>query len=107
MEQIYINLTAHTINEVTTGLMIPRSGIIARVKQETYTYAEHAGVPVYKSVFGEVQGLPEEKKGVMYIVSALTLNAIPSHRKDIVAPGNLQRDENGQPVGCVGFRAKD
>lgn len=106
MEQTYINLTAHTINEVTTGLEIPRSGIIARVKQETYTHTEHAGIPVYKSIFGEVQGLPEPKEGVMYIVSALTLNAVPSGRTDVVAPGNLQRSEDGKPIGCVGFRAK-
>lgn len=106
MVQTFTNLTAHTINEVTTGINIPRSGIIARVKQTTLKSAEHAGVPIYTSEFGEVEGLPEPVDGVIYIISALTLNAVPPHRKDVVAPGNLQRDENGQPVGCVGFRAR-
>lgn len=106
MTQTYINLTAHTINEVTTGTDIPRSGIIARVKQSTEKSAEHAGIPIYTSTFGNVEGLPAPKEGVIYIISALALNAVPADRTDVVAPGNLQRNEQGQPVGCVGFRAR-
>lgn len=107
MEQKFINMTAHTINEVTTGMEIPRSGIIVRVKQNTVKAMTHADVPVFKSTFGEVEGLPEPQEGVIYIVSALALNAVPLSRKDVVAPGNIQRDENKQPIGCVGFRAKE
>lgn len=106
MTQTFVNLTSHTINEVTTGLEVPRSGIIARVKQSTVKSAEHSGVPIYTSEFGEVEGLPAPQEGVLYIISALTMNAVPANRTDVVAPGNLQRDENGQPVGCVGFRGR-
>ena len=31
----FINLTSHTINEITTGLAIPPSGRVARVKAST------------------------------------------------------------------------
>lgn len=98
----FINLTSHTINEVTTGTEIPVSGIIARVKSSTVKVAEHAGMPIYASTFGDVEGIPESQEGVIYIVSSLVLSA--TDRKDVVAPGNLQRNEHGQPVGCVGFR---
>ena len=99
----FINLTSHTINEVTTGLAIPASGRVARVKSSTIKAGEHAGVPIYSSTFGEIEGLPEPVDNVIYIVSALALNAVPD-RADVVAPGNLQRDEKGQPIGCCGFR---
>jgi hypothetical protein len=99
----FINLTAHSINEVTSGLTIPASGRVVRVKSSTTKVAEHAGSPIYTSVFGEVEGLPEPVDGILYIVSALALNACPN-RIDLVAPGNLMRNPEGQPIGCVGFR---
>lgn len=99
-----INLTAHTINEVTTGAVIPTSGRVARVKTSTIKDTEFLGYPIFKTTFGEVEGLPEPEEGVMYIVSALCMNACPD-RKDLLAPGNLMRNEQGQPVGCIGFRS--
>ena len=100
----FINLTSHTINEITTGLAIPPSGRVARVKASTIKSAEHAGVPIYSSTFGDVEGLPVPKPDVIYIVSALALNAVPTNRTDVVSPGNLQRNEHNQPIGCCGFR---
>jgi len=99
----FINLTAHGINEVTTGLVIPTSGRVARVKSSTVKVGEHGGVSIFTSTFGEVEGLPEPQTDTIYIVSALCLNAI-TNRTDVVAPGNLIRDEHGNPSGCVGFR---
>lgn len=101
-----INLTAHTINEVTTGNAYKTSGIVARVKSTTTKEASYDNCPIYKSVFGEIEGLPEMKEGIIYIVSSLALNAVPLNRTDVVAPGNLQRNEHGQPIGCVGFRTR-
>ena len=98
----FINLTAHTINETTTGREFPPSGIVARVKQSTEIVKRHDDIPLYASEFGEVVGIPEPKEGVMYIVSALTKQA--TDRPDVVAPGNAQRDENGDVIGCCGFR---
>lgn len=100
------NLTPHSIREVTTGQTIPPSGIIARVKSSTVKVAEHSLAPIYASTFGEIEGLPEPKEGTVYIVSSLALNAVPLERQDVVSPGNLQRDQNGIPIGCVGFRIR-
>jgi len=99
----FINLTAHQITEVTTGVTIPPSGRTARVKSSTTKVGEHAGSPIYTSTFGKVEGLPEPQENTMFIVSALCLNACPE-RTDLVAPGNLLRNEYGNPIGCVGFR---
>ena len=100
----FINLTAHTINEIITGLTIPPSGRVARVKASTIKSAEHAGVPIYSSTFGAVEGLPEPQPNIIYIVSALALNAVPTNRTDVVSPGSIQRNEHNQPIGCCGFR---
>lgn len=98
----FVNLTPHTINEVTTGQSFAPSGIVARVATRKSKLYEHAGIPVYKTELGVVEGLPDPVKDTIYIVSALTLNKCGS-RSDVVSPGNLQRDEKGQPIGCLGF----
>lgn len=98
----YINLTAHPINEVLSGMVIPKSGRIARAKQSTYKVAEHAGIPIYASKFTGVDGIPEPQPDTIYIVSSLVLNA--TTRPDVVSPGNVQRDEFDKPIGCIGFR---
>jgi hypothetical protein len=102
----YINLTTHDLVEVTSGMVIKPSGTIARVKQSTTKVATHATIPIYSSIFGDVEGLPDPVEGTIYIVSSLTMNAIDSTRIDVVSPGNLQRDTAGKPIGCVGFRTR-
>ena len=104
MKKVIINLTSHTINETTTGAEIKPSGTIARVKTSTTKVGEHDGCPIFTSTFGEIEGLPDPKPNTLYIVSALAFNAIPKHRLDVVSPGNVQRDQNGNIVGCFGFR---
>ena len=103
--QEFINLTTHPITEVISGKVFEPSGSIARAKQSTIKSHEHNGCPIYKTKFEGIDGLPEPREGVVYIVSALAMNAIPT-RPDVVSPGNLQRDSNGKPIGCVGFRAQ-
>ena len=101
-----VNLTSHTLNEITTGTDIPPSGVVVRVNQTNTKSAEYAGIPLYTTVFGDLEGLPEPQKDVLYVVSAMALNAVPANRTDVVAPGFLKRDERGNPIGCVGFRTK-
>jgi hypothetical protein len=98
----FINLTPHTINEVTTGLNIAPSGIVARISTSKKRVAEHCGVPIFHTSLGELEGLPEPVDGVVYIISALALNTVKD-RLDVVSPGNLQRNEQGKPIGCLGF----
>lgn len=100
----YVNLTSHTINECTTGTIIPRSGVVARVQSTTEHVATHAGCPIFIPTLGAVQGLPEPVEGTIYIVSSLTLEAIPKHRRDVVSPGNTQKSPEGKIIGCMGFK---
>ena len=99
----FVNLTPHTINEVVTGLEIPPSGTVARVAASSTVVDNINGVPIYTTTYGDVVGLPDSQPGVYYVVSGAVLAARPD-RKDLLAPGELVRDNNGQPIGCKGFR---
>ena len=82
---MFINLTPHEIYETVTGLRIPTTSV-ARVRQCSREIAVI--------------------DGVIYIVSALALNAVPADRTDVVAPGNAVRNELGIVIGCAGFRCR-
>ena len=60
-------------------------------------------VPIYRTEYGAVSGLPEPKKGVGYIVSLLVAQALPE-RSDLFSPGELVRDDQGRPIACRGLR---
>jgi len=100
-----INLTPHAIKEVNSGRTFEPSGTVARV---SVTYEKVAdmdgGIPLYRAKYGAVEGLPEPQPGTVYIVSGLVFEA--TDRPDVIAPGNLVRDEQGRPVGCDGFKVK-
>lgn len=103
---MFVNLTPHQIDEQTTGLSIPSTGT-ARIKMQSRVIDTVEGVPLYHSYYvGNLEGLPEPVEGVIYIVSALALNAIPADRTDVVAPGDAVRDETGRVIGCKGFRCR-
>ena len=107
MKTEFVNLTSHTITEVTTGTIIPRSGIVARIKAATNKVTKHNEIPVYQTIFGEIEGLPEPKENTIYIISALALNAVPKNRTDVVSPGRVCKSEHGEIIGCIGFRKPD
>lgn len=60
------------------------------------------GVDLYRPVFGEVTGLPEYSEGVYLLVSAMVREALPL-RHDLVSPGQLLRDGDGNVIGCLGL----
>lgn len=101
-----VNLTPHAINivcENATRTIVP-SGVVARVSTVSVQVGEIDGFPIYQTQYGELEGLPEPKVDTMYIVSAMTAAAAKAAgRDDILSPGELIRDENGQPVGCRGL----
>jgi len=103
----YVNLTNHTITELTSGKVIPRSGIVFRVNtSKTLVSTCEDGIQFFKMDSEIISELPPKKDDTIYIISALALNSIPNNRQDIVAPGNVQKDEHGQVTGCWGFRLK-
>lgn len=100
-----LNLTPHALNihsldgSVKT---LPPSGQVARCSSTTTQVGEFDGLPLFSTTFGDVVGLPDPQDGVLMVVSALVRQAVP-HRKDVVSPGELVRDADGNPVGCKGL----
>jgi hypothetical protein len=102
-----INYTPHAINVVvsdTTSVAFPPSGKVARVTSTSTPAGSLAGIPCFTSTFGEVEGLPAPEEGVKIIVSGMVLDATKGKRFDLIAPGELLRNAEGQPIGCKGFR---
>lgn len=96
-----LNYTPHTVN------IILESGEIynflsvgnARCVQTTVQVGEINNIPITSTEFGEVEGLPQEQKGIYYIVSRLILQALPQ-RRDLLVPNEVVRDEKGKIIGC-------
>ena len=106
-----INLTPHEVTiydeSGNVRLRIPPSGQVARVKPVQVKVGEVNGIPVFKTEFFEVEGLPDPQPNTIYIVSLLVLQACP-HRKDLVAPdtspSGAVRDSEGRIIGTRGFQ---
>ena len=116
-----VNLTPHPIticdDNCSPVLTLPPSGMVARVKQERRlakvlqviqrlddeVTMDVVMVPVVEATYGEVEGLPGPKRGVVYVVSSVVLEALKGQRDDVVAPdtgpGSVCRDENGRIIG--------
>ena len=91
-----INLTPHAINIVEYG-EIPASGLIARVTTKIVPSGCIAGLPVVRTEFGEVTGLPK-LDGVYFIVSSIVKSA--ANQENLLVPGELVRDDKGNITGC-------
>lgn len=102
----FLNLTPHTINILDRNdqevMVIPAYGVIARCQQREEIVMTIEGIDVSRQNFGDVECLPEPQENIYYIVSRLVAMAAPD-RHDLLIPGPLVRDENGQPRGCRGL----
>jgi len=107
-----INLTPHDINIVIVEggdkITVPPSGIIARVSSNQKEVFKINNIPVYQTVFGEVENLPEPQNDTIYIVSTMVLSALEKagiDRTDVVAPNTINAiRENGQVVAITSFQ---
>ena len=100
----FINLTPHAVNVVLPNgeeLVIISTGI-ARVAETTTQIGELDGIPLFKSTYGQVQGLPEPAPNTVYIVSKMVTDALPQ-RRDLFIPAVTVRDEQGRIIGCKGL----
>lgn len=97
----FINLTPHDITIVKEGgnIVIPASGNVARVETIKDTVGYIDGIPIHKTRFGEVVGLPDPADDTMCIVSLATAKAA-SGRRDLVVTDDAVRDNNGRIIGC-------
>ncbi|WP_053958111.1 hypothetical protein [Sulfobacillus thermosulfidooxidans] len=100
-----INLTPHAIHFMAneTTLTIEPCGTVARcaVTRHVTGYLTIQGVtiPVTRTQFGAVEGLPNPAPDTLYIVSALVAQACPD-RDDLVIPDDTVRDDAGRIIGC-------
>ncbi len=106
-----INLTPHALNIHTdcNGVInLPPSGDVARVSMSSKPNGflpcndSSVGIPLFKTSYGEVNGLPDPVDGIAYVVSGMVSASVS--RADVFSPGDLIRDESGKPVGCKGLK---
>ena len=96
-----INLTPHAITLVCGKLpmTIPSSGVVARVSSHTEVIGNIGDIPITRTAYSAVEGLPEPEEDTIYIVSALVAQRVPE-RGDVFIPNESVRDENGRIIGC-------
>jgi len=103
-----MNFTPHPLNLMPAGptgpvVTIPPSGQVARcatsrVQVDTIT-VDGVTIPVNRTQFGEVTGLPDPQPDTIYIVSAVVAQAVPD-RTDVFIVDDAVRDEQGRIIGC-------
>ena len=110
-----INLTPHSIvivleddDGVQTLVPIPPSGEVARIATETEEVTpiyldDGTIIPVKRTSYTGIAGLPPQQPQVGYIVSRIVCDKVRAERYDVFAPGDLVRNAEGQPVGCLGL----
>jgi hypothetical protein len=104
-----INCTLHPVVIVGDGgqrTALQPSGQVARIatrqRQIATIPVNGVPVPVFATEYGDVEGLPAPELGTYFVVSRLVLQACPN-RHDLLAPGDLVRDSNGNVIGCKGL----
>lgn len=101
-----VNLTPHAVNFITADgvqVNVAPEGIIARLEQHDVFSRWIGRIPVYKTEYGQVQNLPDPQPDTIYIVSGMVLSQVPE-REDVLAPGALIRNDEGQVIGAGGFK---
>jgi len=101
-----LNLTPHKINVFNENgervrVLLPY-GIVARVSVKNKLVKTEDRIPYYTQEVGKVQGLMKPQDDVIYVVSTLVRTSLPE-RTDLASPGELIRDDDGQPIGCKGL----
>lgn len=103
MSMKIINLTPHSITFLDKDgnvlIHVDPSGSLARVSVSKEHVDTYGGIPVKKSVFGEVEGLPDPQENTIYIVSSLVAQRCRG-RDDVFIPDDSVRDEGGRIIGC-------
>jgi hypothetical protein len=103
----FINLTPHDIvvkRQDGEFVTFPKSGKVARVKVRTQTIDVFNGIAINNNTYGDVEDLPKRDKyhNNIYIVPRMVRDFCPD-RTDLVSPGDLIRDDKGNPVACDGL----
>ncbi len=104
-----VNLTPHEVkvlddddNVIAT---FPSVGV-ARARQHDVPAGEIESIPVVKTEFGEVSGLPEPTEDAVFIVSRITVEAAQAQGRstdDLLVTSGAVRDSRGRIIGCRAF----
>ena len=104
-----VNLTPHDVKLFHEGKehVFPNAGVIARVASSSEFSHSVNGLPVHKTIYAEVENLPEPQDGVIYIVALLVAQVLAGTRTDIVCPDtgpdSAVRDNKGLIAGVKRF----
>lgn len=99
-----LNYTPHNINLVDSEgntIVTYESNGISRVSVSQKLIGNVNGFDLYETVYGEVEGLPQEEEGTFYIVSSIVL--ANSDRNDLIVSNDYLRDKDGRIIGCKSF----
>ncbi len=102
---MFINLCPHTIH-LPNGLSLPPSGEVARCTERDMLAGNVEGVPIITRQYSNVTGLPAPQPNVWLIVSSMVRTAMPK-RTDLLSPGTLARDADGNITGCLNLIITD
>lgn len=107
----FVNLTQHEIRirvnrenlnptPDESDIILAPSGILARVSSKSVQIGELNGIPVVKSVFGDIDNLPPAEEGTIYIGSTpLAQKAALDGRSDVVSPNTAPKQDIRYPDG--------
>lgn len=104
----FVNLTPHDIivRSENGDRVFQPSGQVARLNTRQINVTPIEGIPVVVTQLGVVEGLPEPKNGIFYIVSSLIAQAV-RNRPDVFSPDTgptAIRDEDKQIVAVIRFQ---
>ena len=111
MKKKILNYTRHPITIVTDeGTITIQSHGQARcsTSRELIEYMDFEGakVRVNKTVFGAVEGLPEEREDTVIIVSAILANVMRSKGRNDLMVVDSPIHEGGKIMGCRALSAE-
>lgn len=110
MSKRVINYTPHPLTlfhtDGKTSTVLPSVGV-ARVKQDSEVVEilnlDGGDLPIVRSTFGEVEGLPDPDGETIFIVSSMVA-AAAKNRDDLVSPTGFIRDAEGKILGATGLQ---
>ncbi len=111
----FINATPHELNiirEDGSVLTLSPSGHAVRVGTDRILKGTRDGVQFFEVAYGAVDfdGLDLDQvfdNRVVVVISALALAALPlTYATHFASPGDLVRNDEGQPIGCKGLTIK-
>jgi len=102
------NFTGHDLNFPHVGLDMPSEGNV-KTQQVPNIVGTYEGICVYDLQYVSISGLPEPEEGSVFVVSAISLNAIRElmpHRTDVLAVHKPIKNAQGQTVAASALRTK-